>query len=141
LEQSIEPWVANFARQQQGARVLLKQMENPEHLSHLGVPELQQGRITHIHEKPAEPPSPYAVIGVYLYDPSVFEIIKTLKPSGRGELEITDVNNAYVERGLMEHDVISGWWGDAGESIDAYLEAFNFVAGNGFDTSHERGSR
>jgi glucose-1-phosphate thymidylyltransferase len=128
LEESIAPWVENFRQQPRGARILLKEMENPEHLSHLGVPIMEQGRLRYIREKPATPPSPYAVIGVYMYDASVFDVIRTLKPSGRGELEITDVNNAYVDQGLMEYDVISGWWGDAGESIAAYNEAISSVA-------------
>ena len=73
-----------------------------------------------IVEKPSVPPSSYCVTGVYCYDPSVFEVIATLVPSGRGELEITDVNNHYVAEGAMEFDVLEGFWGDAGESIDAY---------------------
>jgi glucose-1-phosphate thymidylyltransferase len=128
LEDNIAPWVENFRQQARGARILLKEMDKPEHLSHLGVPIMEQGKVRYIREKPATPPSPYAVIGVYMYDAEVFDIIRTLKPSGRGELEITDVNNAYVDRRLMEHDVISGWWGDAGESTDAYNEAINVVA-------------
>ncbi len=131
LQDSIAPWVEHFRHQPRGARILLKEMENPEHLSHLGVPIMDGGRVRYIREKPATPPSPYAVIGVYMYDSTVFDIIRTLKPSGRGELEITDVNNAYIDRGEMEYDVITGWWGDAGESISAYLEAINFVAQHG----------
>jgi glucose-1-phosphate thymidylyltransferase len=131
LEQSIAPYVENFQRQKHGARVLLKEMENPEHLRHLGVPIMENGRILYVREKPQNPPSPYAVIGVYLYDPSVFEIVEHLIPSGRGELEITDVNNAYIDRGEMEYDVIDGWWGDAGESIDVYYEVIDFVRANG----------
>jgi glucose-1-phosphate thymidylyltransferase len=131
LEDSIAPWVEHFRVQPAGGRILLKEMENPEHLSHLGVPIMDGDRVRFIREKPSTPPSPYAVIGVYMYDAQVFDIIKTLKPSGRGELEITDVNNAYIDRGLMEYDVISGWWGDAGESMQAYREAFNFVAEHG----------
>lgn len=110
----------------------MKQMEDPEHLRHLGVPILDgNGTIQYIREKPQSPPSPYAVIGVYMYDPSVFEIVSTLKPSGRGELEITDVNNAYIDRGEMEFDVIEGFWGDAGESIDVYYEVIDFVRAHG----------
>ena len=80
-----------------------------------------------ILEKPESPPSPYAVIGIYFYDASVFDVLPTLVPSGRGELEITDVNNAYVDRGVMEYDVIEGFWGDAGESIDVYYAVNDFV--------------
>ena len=103
----------------------------PEHLRHLGVPELEDGRVTRIVEKPDEPPSDYAVTGIYFYDESVWEVIPTLVPSGRGELEITDVNNAYVEQGSMEYDVLDGFWGDAGESIDAYYEVNDFVRAHG----------
>lgn len=128
LERSLRPSVERFERQPRGARILLKHMEDQAHLSHLGVPILENNRLLFIREKPSVPPSPYAVIGVYMYDSSVFDIVASLKPSGRGELEITDVNNAYIDRGLMEFDIIDGWWGDAGESIDAYLAAINFVA-------------
>lgn len=129
LGTSIAASVQRFQQQERGARILLKEMEDPTHLSHLGVPIIENDRLLFIREKPATPPSPYAVIGVYMYDPSVFDVVSTLKPSGRGELEITDVNNDYIDRGEMEYDVIEGWWGDAGESIQAYLAAINFVAG------------
>jgi len=131
LEYSIEASVENFQRQDRGARVLLKEMEDPSHLRHLGVPVFENGRIVGIQEKPQSPPSPYAVIGVYMYDANVFDIVKTLEPSGRGELEITDVNNAYIQRGEMEHDAIDGFWGDAGESIEVYYEIIDFVRANG----------
>lgn len=137
LGETIDPYVENFRRQERGARLLLKEMEDPSHLRHLGVPILnERGQIQFIREKPQTPPSSYAVIGVYMYDPDVFDIIKTLKPSGRGELEITDVNNAYVDRGLMEHDVISGFWGDAGESIEVYYQAIDEVRRNGANKPH-----
>ncbi|MBI4491436.1 MAG: NTP transferase domain-containing protein [Chloroflexi bacterium] len=131
LERSIAPYVERFAAQERGARILLKEMEDQRHLSHLGVPIIEHGRLLFIREKPATPPSPYAVIGVYMYDSSVFDVVRRQKPSGRGELEITDVNNAYIDRHEMEFDVIDGWWGDAGESIEAYLSAINFVAQRG----------
>jgi glucose-1-phosphate thymidylyltransferase len=131
LEHSIEASVENFQSQDRGARVLLKEMEDPSHLRHLGVPVFESGRIVGIQEKPQNPPSPYAVIGVYMYDSNVFDIVKTLRPSGRGELEITDVNNAYIERGEMEFDAIDGFWGDAGESIEVYYEIIDFVRANG----------
>jgi glucose-1-phosphate thymidylyltransferase len=96
------------------------------------VPELDgDGRVVRIFEKPADPPSPYAVTGIYFYDAAVFEVIPTLRPSGRGELEITDVNNHYVDVGQMEYDVLDGFWGDAGESIDAYYEVNDFVRAHG----------
>jgi glucose-1-phosphate thymidylyltransferase len=131
LEYSIEPYVENFRRQERGARVLLKAMEDPQHLRHLGVPIIENGRILYVREKPQNPPSQYAVIGVYMYGAEVFDIVKTLRPSGRGELEITDVNNAYIERGEMEFDAIEGFWGDAGESIEVYYEIIDFVRANG----------
>ena len=131
LERSLATAVENFTAQERGARILLSEVGDPSHLRHLGVPELSDGRVTRILEKPAEPPSDYAVTGVYFYDQSVFEVIPTLKPSGRGELEITDVNNWYVEQGAMEYDVLEGFWGDAGESIDAYYEVNDFVRAHG----------
>jgi glucose-1-phosphate thymidylyltransferase len=131
LEYSIEQAVQHFEQQERGARVLLKEMEDPSHLRHLGVPIIENGRILFVREKPQNPPSQYAVIGVYMYGADVFDIVKTLQPSGRGELEITDVNNAYIERGVMEYDVIEGFWGDAGESIEVYYEIIDFVRANG----------
>jgi glucose-1-phosphate thymidylyltransferase len=131
LERSIAHAVQNFEQQQRGARILLAREEDPEHLRHLGVPELDNGRVVKIHEKPDEPPSPYAVTGIYFYDPSVFEIIPQLEPSGRGELEITDVNNWFIDQGTMEYDVVEGFWGDAGESIDAYYAVNDYVRDNG----------
>jgi glucose-1-phosphate thymidylyltransferase len=128
LGESIRPYVQNFERQDRGARILLKEVPNPQAY---GVPIIQDNQIVIIQEKPSHPRTSYAVIGVYLYDREVWEIAKMLRPSGRGELEITDVNNAYIDRGLMEYDIISGWWGDAGESIESYREAFNYVAEHG----------
>jgi glucose-1-phosphate thymidylyltransferase len=131
VEQSLKPAVENFDAQERGARILLAKIDEPEHLQHLGVPELQDGRVTNIVEKPSDPPSDYAVTGIYFYDEQVWDVLPTLEPSGRGELEITDVNNWYVGRGEMEYDVLQGFWGDAGESIDAYYEVNDFVRGNG----------
>jgi glucose-1-phosphate thymidylyltransferase len=132
LERTFEPSADAFARQENGARILLARESDPEHLHHLGVPELgDDGRITRIVEKPDDPPSEYAVTGVYFYDESVWEILPSLKPSGRGELEITDVNNWYVEQGAMEYDVLEGFWGDAGESIDAYYAVNDHVRAHG----------
>ena len=90
-----------------------------------------QGRVFSIEEKPTRPKSHYAVTGLYFYDNQVLDIAASLRPSPRGELEITDVNNAYVDRGLMEYDVIEGFWGDAGESIDAYYAVNDFVRVHG----------
>ncbi len=132
VERSIRPAVENFRRQERGARILLAREENPEHLRHLGVPDLDGGgRVVRIVEKPAQPPSAFAVTGIYFYDADVFEVIPHLEPSGRGELEITDVNNWYVAQGTMEYDVLDGFWGDAGESIDAYYAVNDFVRRHG----------
>lgn len=128
LGESIRPYVENFRRQQRGARILLKEVARPEAY---GVPVIENGRLTGIEEKPSSPRSSYAVIGLYMYDAQVWDIIRTLEPSGRGELEITDVNNAYIERGTMEYDVVTGWWGDAGESVESYRGAINYVAEHG----------
>ena len=132
FERSIKSAVDNFSRQDRGARIVLARESDAEHLRHLGVPELDgDGRVTRIVEKPETPPSAFAVTGVYFYDPDVFDVIQTLEPSGRGELEITDVNNHYVSEGAMEYDVVEGFWGDAGESIDAYYAVNDFVRHNG----------
>jgi glucose-1-phosphate thymidylyltransferase len=104
-------FVERFAQQPSGARVLLKEVPDPERF---GVAEVKGGKIVGIEEKPKRPTSRLAVTGIYMYDEQVFDIVKTLKPSGRGELEITDVNNAYLARGLLQYDVLEGWWTDAG---------------------------
>jgi len=132
FERTIRPAVEAFMSQQDGARILLARLEDPNHLRHLGVAQFDDGRrVTRIIEKPHDPPSTLAVTGVYFYDPAVFEVITTLKPSGRGELEITDVNNHFISEGRMEYDVIDGFWGDAGESIDAYYHVNDFVREHG----------
>jgi glucose-1-phosphate thymidylyltransferase len=100
-----------FIAQGQGARLLLKQVADPERF---GVVDIKDGKVLGIEEKPKHPKSDLAIIGVYFYDSTVFDVIKTLKPSARGELEITDVNNAYVEKGQLTYDVLEGWWTDAG---------------------------
>jgi len=131
LESSLRGPVENFRAQEHGARILLAREEDPAHLRHLGVPELDgAGRVQRIVEKPDEPPSAFAVTGIYFYDETVWDVLPTLQPSGRGELEITDVNNWYVERGEMEYDVLEGFWGDAGESIDAYYAVNDFIRGS-----------
>lgn len=120
--------VQRFAADPKGARLLLAEVKDPDHLRHLGVPELDEsGTIVRIVEKPEDPPSNYCVTGVYFYDSTVFDIIRTLRPSGRGELEITDVNNHYVAAGLARYDIQEGFWGDAGESIDAYYAVNDHV--------------
>ncbi len=135
VERSIRPSVENFEAQEKGGRILLTRMDDPSHLRHLGVPELDGTNVVRIVEKPDDPPSSFAVTGIYFYDARVFDVIATLHPSGRGELEITDVNNWYVSQGLMEYDVLEGYWGDAGESIDAYYEVNDFVRTRGANLS------
>ncbi len=129
---TIRKSVDAFRAQPEGARIILSEVKEVEHLRHVGVPELDEaGTVVRIVEKPQVPPSNYCVTGMYLYDASVFEIIPTLEPSGRGELEITDVNNHFVEHGLMAYDVLEGFWGDAGESIDAYYAVNDYVRAHG----------
>lgn len=107
----IAPYVRNFREQKTGAKILLQEVHDPQRY---GVAELDGNRIISIEEKPKQPKSNLAVTGIYMFDANVFDIIKTLKPSGRGELEITDVNNAYIERNELTYDVLQGWWTDAG---------------------------
>ncbi len=132
VERTFRPTVEHFGAQGSGARIVLTAEEDPVHLRHLGVPEFDdEERIVRIVEKPEDPPSHYAVTGIYCYGPEVFRVIATLEPSGRGELEITDVNNYYVDQGTIAYDVLDGFWGDAGESIDAYYTVNDFVRQNG----------
>ena len=116
-----------YREQGRGAKILLKRVTDPQRF---GVPEIDGKRVLRIEEKPKEPKSEFAVIGVYMYDNMVFDIIRTLKPSGRGELEITDVNNAYIERDQMTWDELEGWWSDAG-TFESLLHASNLVAKTG----------
>jgi len=111
FEDDITLYVKDFELQSEGAKILIKEVPDPERF---GVPELKDGKIISIEEKPKNPKSNYAVTGIYMYDSEVFEIIKTLKPSARGELEITDVNNTYLKNGLLTYDILKGWWTDAG---------------------------
>jgi glucose-1-phosphate thymidylyltransferase len=131
FERSIRAIAENFDAQRSGARIVLCREDDPEHLRHLGVAELDGDRVTGILEKPQEPKSPYAVTGLYFYDEAVWDMLPTLEPSARGELEITDVNNWYIERGELQYDVLEGFWGDAGESIDAYYAVNDFVRTHG----------
>jgi glucose-1-phosphate thymidylyltransferase len=131
FELSLRSVVERFRSQQYGARIVLAQEDDVEHLRHLGVPELDgDGRLVRIVEKPEQPPSSYAVTGVYFFDGAVWDVLPSLEPSGRGELEIADVINWYVERSAIEYDVVEGFWGDAGESIDAYYAVNDFVRRN-----------
>lgn len=107
-----------------GAKVFLKEVPDPQRF---GVPEMQAGKIVRILEKPTAPPTNYCVTGLYCYDGSVFDLVRTLKPSARGEYEITDVNNAYIERGQLSHEVIAGEWIDAG-TFDSILRASQVIA-------------
>ena len=111
IEKNIRSAVKAFKRQKRGAKIMLKEVPDP---GRFGVPELDGDRVVRIEEKPKFPKSKYAIIGIYLYDNTVFDIIKTLKPSDRGELEITDVNNTYINRGEMTWEILDGWWTDAG---------------------------
>jgi glucose-1-phosphate thymidylyltransferase len=127
IEKNIRRAVKNFQKQKEGAKILLKEVPDPQRF---GVPELREDRIVRIEEKPKKPKSPYAVVGIYLYDNDVFNIIKTLKPSNRGELEITDVNNRYIEKRLMTWDILEGWWTDAG-TFESLIRANQLVAKTG----------
>lgn len=121
---SIRDAAARFEQQNRGAKVMLKRVTDPRRY---GVAQLDaHGRIKRIHEKPDNPPSDLAVIGIYFYPPDVFDIVRNLKPSSRGELEITDVNNAYAERGELEHENLDGWWTDAG-THESLAEAIRLV--------------
>lgn len=125
LEYAIKDAVRRFRHQGQGAKILLSPVENPKAY---GVAEMDGDRVVRIVEKPQDPKSNLAVIGVYFYDGRVFDIVRKLKPSARNELEITDVNNAYIEMGEMTADKVHGFWADGGENIDFYLKACNTVA-------------
>ncbi|MDP2983660.1 MAG: sugar phosphate nucleotidyltransferase [Candidatus Latescibacter sp.] len=124
IQGSIKTAVENFKLQTHGARIMLKEVPDPERF---GVPVLEDNRIVRIEEKPLKPKSSFAVIGIYLYDDKVFDFIRTLKPSSRGELEISDVNNAYIAEGCMEYEVLDGWWTDAG-TFNSLIRANVLVA-------------
>jgi glucose-1-phosphate thymidylyltransferase len=123
IEKNIRKAVENFENQRGGAKILLKEVPDPQRF---GVPELKGDQVVRIEEKPRNPKSQYAVIGIYLFDQQVFDTIKTLKPSDRGELEITDVNNRYIEKGVMTWDILEGWWTDAG-TFESLLRANQLV--------------
>ncbi len=124
LQKTIRPAVERYARRGRGGLVLLKDVPDPERF---GVPVIEAGRLVTIEEKPRAPRSGYAVIGVYMYDARVFDIIRTLKPSGRGELEITDVNNQFLAWGELDFDYVDGWWTDAG-AVESLFRAATLVA-------------
>jgi glucose-1-phosphate thymidylyltransferase len=127
IENNIRGAVEAFQAQKEGARILLKEVHDPQRF---GVPVFDGDKIVRVEEKPVAPASNYAVIGIYMYDQKVFDFIKTLKPSERGELEITDVNNFYIREGKISWDVLDGWWTDAG-TFDSLLYAGNMVAKTG----------
>jgi glucose-1-phosphate thymidylyltransferase len=127
IENNICTAVENFKKQERGAKILLKEVPDAERF---GVAEIRENQVISIEEKPRVPKTNYAVVGIYLYDPTVFEKIRRLKPSGRGELEITDVNNFYVEEGTLTCEALHGWWTDAG-TFESLLRANNFVAKTG----------
>ena len=127
IEGNISSAVRAYRHQGGGAKIILKRVPDPQRF---GVPELDGAVVKNIEEKPKDPKSQYAVIGIYMYDGEVYDIIRTLKPSGRGELEITDVNNAYIEREEMTWEELDGWWTDAG-TFESLLRASNMVAETG----------
>lgn len=130
FEASLSPFIRAFRGKAGQAAVLLKEVEDPRRY---GVPHLANGRISRIEEKPEHPPSHYSVTGIYFYDDAVFEIIRSIHPSKRGELEITDVNNVYASRGRLSHHILEGWWMDAGtfESLAAVNRLITSTGGAG----------
>jgi len=124
FQADLKPYADRFLAQQSGARVLLKQVDHPQRF---GVAEISGSKVLSIEEKPQKPKSDYAVTGIYFYDYTVFDIIKTLKPSARGELEVTDINNSYIAKGELEYDIIEGWWTDAG-TFESLSKASELVA-------------
>ena len=124
IKDDISEAIREFEKQPEGAKIFLKEVSDPERF---GVAEIEDGRVINIEEKPRNPKSNYAVIGLYMYDNDVFDIVKTLKPSDRGELEITDVNNEYIRRGTMTYSIIDGWWTDAG-TFESLYRASKLVA-------------
>ncbi len=134
IENNICRAVSDFFSQRSGAKVLLKEVPDPERF---GVAEVKAGRLVGIEEKPSKPKSNLAVTGIYMYDRKVFEIIGTLKPSGRGELEVTDVNNAYIQQGTMTYDLLDGWWTDAG-TFDSLHHAWQMVSKTGANKVQDR---
>lgn len=125
IEESVKDAVDDFKNQKKGAKVFLKEVEDPRSF---GVAEIEGDKIKTIEEKPENPKTNQAVIGLYIYDAQVWDVIKNLKPSGRGELEITDVNNYYADKGELTYKKLEGWWGDGGESFASYLKACNLAA-------------
>lgn len=128
IEKNIVKFVQSFQQQDKGAKILLKEVEHPEHY---GVPTFEKDQITKITEKPKIPDTNFAVIGIYMYDQQVWEFIDNLVPSGRGELEISDVNNAYLRQGTLTYDILDGWWADCGETRSSLHESGCLIAKTG----------
>lgn len=135
MEKSLQPAADRFRSQPSGCQLLLKEVDDPQRF---GVAKFADGRIVEIQEKPKQAPSNYAVTGVYFYDCDVFGFCKTLHPSNRGELEISDVNNAYIKRGDQSHEFVDGWWTDAG-TIPSLFHASKLVASGGANNSESLG--
>jgi glucose-1-phosphate thymidylyltransferase len=132
FEEDLTPFVRRFEQQDKGAKILFKQVPTEE-AKRFGVAELQDGRITRIVEKPAEPPSDLAQTGCYMYDDRLFGFIRTLSPSARGEIEVTDLNNIYIDEGTMTYDVLEGWWTDAGTPITKLRASILVARARGID--------
>jgi len=124
FEKSIKSYVERYKRQKDGAKIIIKEVPDPQRF---GVPVIQGDKIVAVEEKPKRPKSPYAVTGIYMYDRRIWEIIHTLVPSQRNELEITDVNNAYIGRNMLTYDILDGWWTDAG-TFESLVHAHQLVA-------------
>ena len=120
IQDNIKDAVDRYKMQKTGAKIFLKEVDNPQSF---GVAEIREDKIIGVVEKPNTPPSNLAVVGIYMYDNQVFDIIRGIKPSERGELETTDVNNYYISRNQMTYEILQGWWGDGGESFDSLLNA------------------
>lgn len=124
IEDDLSEAVKDFESGDAGAKIFLKEVKNPQSY---GIAELEGSEIVSLEEKPADPKSNLAVIGAYMYEAGVFDVVRELKPSARGELEITDVNSYYLEQGRLESEVLKGFWGDCGESFDSLVEATELV--------------
>jgi glucose-1-phosphate thymidylyltransferase len=132
FDHPLEPALQNFESSNAKAAVFLKEVEDPRPY---GVAVIENEKLVKIIEKPKDPPSNLAIVGMYMYDSSVFSVARNISPSARGELEITDVNNYYVERGEMSYSKITGWWGDAGESFNSLLSSAKHMASKNHNSS------
>jgi glucose-1-phosphate thymidylyltransferase len=139
FEDDLGPFVRGFERQGKGAKILLKRLA-PEEARRFGVAEVHDGKIVRIVEKPADPPSDLVQTGCYMYDDRLFDLIRTLAPSARGELEVTDLNNIYIEAGTMTYDILEGWWTDAGTPLTKLRASLLVARSKGIDEAQLRGS-